>query len=122
MWTLLSFDGNHAPRGSKWVAEAIQLEVRKKKKERGVSSGEAPINDCPKCKKSITGMPYSEKAQQAYAKLKNKASGFHPTLKSFFNNYTGLCLYTIIIWIAFWCLGFPSVLKSGFPIITDFMR
>ena len=67
-------------------------------------------------------MPYSEKAQEAYKKLKAKASGFNPTLKSFFNTYTGLCIYTTVIWIAFWCLGFPSVLKGGFPIITDYMR
>ncbi|CBK25229.2 uncharacterized protein [Blastocystis hominis] len=67
-------------------------------------------------------MPYSEKAQEAYKKLKAKASGFNPTLKSFFITYTGLCIYTAVIWIAFWCLGFPSVLKGGFPIITDYMR
>lgn len=94
-----------------------------KKKERGVSFNEEPINDfLPIAQKSITIMPYSEKAQTVYDKLKAKASGFDPTLKSFFNTYTGLCLYTLAIWIAFWCLGFPSVIKSGFPIITDYMK
>lgn len=67
-------------------------------------------------------MPYSEKAQKAFAKLKSNASEFDPSLKSFFKEYTGLCIYTLVIWILFWSIGFPHVLRYGFSLTSNIME
>lgn len=67
-------------------------------------------------------MPRSEKAQKAFDKLVSDTSGFEPSLKKFISQYTGLCIDVVVIWILFFALGLPTVIKYGYSSEVDRTR
>ena len=64
-------------------------------------------------------MVRSEKAQKAFDKLVRDASGFEPSIKKFFLQYASLCIIVVVIWILFFALGLPMVIKYGYSSEVD---
>lgn len=54
--------------------------------------------------------------------LKQKASLYKPTIRQFFSQYTGLCIYTLLIYILFCVLGIPTVVRYGYSITQDYHK
>ena len=61
----------------------------------------------------------SEKAKQSLSALQLQSASFRPTIFKFLNQHTGLCLYTIIIYVFFFSMGVPILRKFGYSIEFD---
>ena len=64
-------------------------------------------------------MARSEKAQKAFDKLVRDTSGFEPSLKKFISQYMSLCIDVVVIWILFFALGLPMVIRYGYSSEVD---
>ena len=64
-------------------------------------------------------MTLSEVALRELTKIRQNASNYHPTLAKFVNQYKGLCIDLVLVWILFLFLGIPTVFNYGYSFETD---
>ena len=64
-------------------------------------------------------MSASEGTEAIYRKLCNKASSYDVSIKNFLSQHLGMTINVALIWILFFSLGIPTVVKYGYPFETN---
>ena len=60
-------------------------------------------------------MSLPQETEAIYRKLCNKTSSYDVSMKHFLSQYLGMTINVALIWILFFSLGIPTVVKYGYP-------
>ena len=64
-------------------------------------------------------MSLPEDTEVLYRKLCNKTASYDVSMKNFFSQYLGMTINVILIWILFFSLGIPTIVKYGYSFATN---